>query len=477
MIGWIETFVMSLLVPLLIAVGAHYVLGISFLESHGLLILLIFSWVTASQAMLTLFRMREPWLTKGSMLIGIALVATAYFYAAERFTHFLVPDPNVVAAYLKAAELPNGLFLALTALLVLSITAGWFFTVYHRHNNKRMPWPEWLKEHTYLFFMNRLYLDGIALRVFGTLKRIGRMIDRSPVVLVVVAVLGLIIAFVQMAELSALSPKTVALLLLSALLVPLFPFHSVYVAMLTRTPRALTTALSFLLPAIGITAMTWLFPQIPKGILPAISVLAVVGALWGSIKALLQVRVPHLLAYGGLALYSILWWHFAQVSKITPTALLYAWAVTLAWGGLSLAWDRVRIRYGDLDLNQIGGLFQPMPCFALCMGLLVMAAVGLPPFGLFFGYLGILLSPSTGISFGLVVIIATWFAASWYLFRLMQQLLFGSPRKDLRYEDLRPVEIAAFILVIALLVIPGTIPQDWLSTAITEVSWIPGGTP
>jgi len=226
-IGWIEAFVLSLLVPLLIAVGAHYVLGISFLDSQGLLILLLFSWATASHAMLTVFRLKEAWLTKGVMLVGIALVATAYFFAAERFTHFLIPEPNLVETYLQAAELPNRLFLALTALLVLSIAVGWFFTVQHRNNNKRLPWPEWLKEHTYLFLMNRFYLDGLALRLFGTLKRIGRMIDRSPVVLILIVVISLAVAFGQTTGLSAMPVKTIVLLLLSALLVPLFPFHGV----------------------------------------------------------------------------------------------------------------------------------------------------------------------------------------------------------------------------------------------------------
>ena len=477
MLGWAEVLVLSLLVPLLIAVGVDYVLGISFLEFQGLLILLLFSWVTASQAMLTSFRLKETWLTKGAILVGIVSIATVYFFAAERFTQFLIPDPNVVAAYLQAAALPNDSFLALAALLVLTIAVSWFFTVYHRHNYKRIPWPEWLKEHTYLLFLNRFYLDGVSLRLFGTLKRLGRMVDRSLVFHVVIAVLGLTIAVVQATSLPAVSMKAVALLLLSALLIPLFPFHGVYVTALTRAPRALVPALCVLLPVLGICAMAWLLPEIPTGLLPAISVLAVFGALWGSVKAFLQVDVSRLLSYGGLALYAIFWWHFAQVGEIAPQALLYAWTVTLVWGGLFLAWDRVRVRYGDLNLNQIGGLFQPMPRFAVCLGLLVMAAVGLPPFGLFFGYLGILLSPSTGISIGLVAIIGTWFAACWYLFRLMQRLLFGPHRKDLRYEDLRPVEIAAFVLVIALLVIPGGIRQDWMSTGITDVAWNAGVTP
>jgi NADH-quinone oxidoreductase subunit M len=182
----------------------------------------------------------------------------------------------------------------------------------------------------------------------------------------------------------------------------------------------------------------------------------------------MQVRVLHLLSYAGVALYSVLWWHLAQAGKLTPPAILYAWAVTLVIGGLVLGWDRIRIRHGDLDLNHIGGLLKPMPRFALCMVLLVMAAVGLPPFGLFFGYLGIMLSPSTAMSFGfgLLAIIAAWFAASWYLFKLMQQLLFGRHREDLRYEDLRPAEIAAFAVVIFLLVVPVTMPQHWLETKV-----------
>jgi NADH-quinone oxidoreductase subunit M len=214
-------------------------------------------------------------------------------------------------------------------------------------------------------------------------------------------------------------------------------------------------------------------PNIPIELLPAIGTLAAFGALWGSLKALMQDRVLHLLSYAGLALYSVLWWHLAQAGKLTSPTILYTWASTLAIGGLVLSWDRIRIRHGDLDLNRIGGLLKPMPRFSICMALLVMAAVGLPPFGLFFGYLGILLSPSTGISFGFgqLAIIVAWFAASWYLFKLMQRLLFGTHREDLIYEDLRPVEIAAFAIVILLLVVPVSMPESWLETKGPAVTW------
>ncbi len=469
-IGWIVALLLSFLIPLAITIGVHNILGISFMNSQGLLILLLFSWITASQAMITLFRLKKSLLTKGSMLIVISLVATAYFFAAEQFTHFLIPDPTVVEAYYKAAELPYNLFIGLAIFLILLITGSWFFLLNLQQKDKSQTLSGEFKHNAYLFFMNRLYLDGIAMRFLGILKRIGKVIDKSPVALIFIAGLSLVIAFIQTEQLSTLPLKTVTLFMLFALLLPLFPLHGVYVTALTQAPRMLAIVLCFSLPVLGVCGITWLLPEIPKGFLPAISVLAIVGALWGSVKALLQVRVTYLLSYGGLALYSLVWWHIAQAGKVTSNTLLFAIALTLVWNGLFLAWDRVRIRYGNLDLNQIGGLFKPMPRFSICMGLLIMAAVGLPPFSLFFGFLGILLSPSTGISFGSMVVIATWFAACWYLFKLMQRLLFGPHRSDLKYEDLRPIEFTAFIFLTALLLCTSGISPNWLNAAITEVA-------
>lgn len=471
MFGWAGALILSFLLPLGIVVGAHNLLGIRFMDSQGLFILLLFSWVTASQAILTLSRLKKPLLTKSVMLLGIAFVATAYFFAAEQFTHFLIPDPTMVDAYFKAAELPSGLFMTLVTLLVLSIVIGWFFSVYRQQKKASTSESDGLKTKLYLFFMNRLYLDALALRVFGTLKSMGKRVNQSPVSFIVVAVIALLMACAQTTGLLDVSGQTIALVLFCALLVPLFPLHGVYVMALTRAPGLWTVLLCVLMPIVGVFILKSQLPQLPQALLPVISVLAVAGALWGSIKALLQVRVANLLAYGGIALCSIFWWHVAQTGLISSQAVLYVSTVALVWGGLFLAWDRVRARYGDLDLNHIGGLFGPMPKFSLCMGLLVMAAVGLPPFGLFFGYLGILLSPSTGISYDLFVVIATWFVACWYLFKLMQNLLFGPCRNDLRYEDLRPVEITVFALVIVLLVIPSVIPHDWLNTAVTKLSW------
>ena len=109
-----------------------------------------------------------------------------------------------------------------------------------------------------------------------------------------------------------------------------------------------------------------------------------------------------------------------------------------------------------------------------------MAAVGLPPFGLFSAYMAMLLQPAMAMSWGLGVILITWFLASWYFFRMMQRLLFGPHRADIRYEDLRTSEVASFAVLLVILAVLGTAPLEWLKsdlfvnghrTAVEMILW------
>ncbi len=468
--GWVLGFVVSLLLPLGITTAAHAVLGIEFLDSQGLMIFLLFSWVTASQAMLTLYRSRETMsaAAQGGLLLAVGVVSTIYLFAAEAFTRFLYPDPGVVAGYLEAAALPFAAFAALAMLFVLVVAISWM-SLYRARWSKAEPPSGSLKTALYLFFINRLYLGVFDLRLFGGLKRLGLAVDRSNTALALVAIVALVLSW-QAADLTGSTAGALGGLLLAALLLPLFPFHFLYLGALACTPKFAATVLAVILPTVGACMAIVLMPSLSPKLLPAISVLAAFGAVWGSIKALVQVRVSSLLAHGGVALYSVFWWYLAQAGEVTSQAVLYGGALTLANGGMVLGWDLVRMRFGDLDLNRIGGLFRPMPRFALCMALLIMAASGLPPFGLFFGFVGMLLSPATTMSTGLVMIVAAWLAASRYFFQLMRRLLWGPHRGDLRYKDLSGTEVAAFVGVIALLVVLGVVPQNILDAGIHGIA-------
>jgi NADH-quinone oxidoreductase subunit M len=191
------------------------------------------------------------------------------------------------------------------------------------------------------------------------------------------------------------------------------------------------------------------------------TILALVGALYGSIKALAQSRVRLLLAYGSLSFFSILWWFVAVSRTIMPQAVVFLASVALVTSGLLLTWQVVRTRYGDdVDPQAISGLFRRMPQFAVLFSLLALAAMGLPPFGVFAGFMGMLLTASLTSSAALLVMMVAWLAASWYILDMVQRLLFGRERSDLRYEDLRRSELASLLIVVLIVIALGVAPAS-----------------
>lgn len=480
---WATGFLASLLLPLIILLAAHGVLQIPLRDAQGAVIFLFFSWVTSSQAILTLYRLRAvgSWRAAGVMLVTLVLVMFTYLFAAERFTRFLFPEPGVVAAYFRAAALPSGLFDALVAATALAVTMGWI-VLYASSRGRSIPLPSWvsgIQTRAYLFLINRLYLDGLALRLVHGFRRAIHRSDRSRVALPLVALAALTAAASLAAHTPDVATGRLALLGAMALLLPLFPLHGLYVAVVARLPGYASASLAFLLPLGGLYGVERVLPGLPSALRGGVGVLAVFGALYASIRALAQIRPARVLSYGGLAFYSILWWHLATAGSVTSHAAIYAGAVALVTVGLRLAWQAVSTRYGDLTLDAIGGLAGPMPRFATVLALLVMAAVGLPPFGLFSGYLALLLDPlmtvSYGSSTGLTVILLAWFTASWYFYRLMQRVLFGPHRRDLPYDDLRPAEIAPMVAVLLLLLALGVAPHDLVDAVDTDAltAWSP----
>ena len=471
--NWVIGFVLSLALPLLIVYGAHELLHVPLRESQGLVIFLFFSWVTASQAMLTLYRLKgaDSFKRQGILLGVVTLVTLVYLFAAELFTSFLYPSAETVAAYFDAAALPIGLFWTIVVIAAAVITIGWA-TAYaerQRRSIHRSQLMIELRTSLYLFFVNRLYLDGIALRLRLFVKNATESLDSSRFFFPCVAVFALALAGARWTFPIDASFGTLVALVGVGLLLPLFPLHSAYVAALTRMPRVWGCVVSAIMPLAGLAGLAQLVSQIPPSLQPVVSALALVGAMYASIKAVVQKSVPHLIAYSALAFYSILWWQIASVGSVTHEAIVYACSVVLVIAGIQMAWDRLQVRYGNLPMNKIGGLAHPMPKFGLCLALLVMAAVGLPPFGLVFSFIGLMLGTPT-MTAATFVILLTWFGASWYLFKLMQRLLFGPHREDIRYDDLQPVEIAAFAGVIVLLIALSVAPQGLFGTVVEEVA-------
>jgi len=272
--------------------------------------------------------------------------------------------------------------------------------------------------------------------------------------------------------------SSVASLATCAVLLPLMPLHDGYLTALTRLPGSLPPFIVVLLPVLGLHGLATAMPTMPNEFVAVVSLLALASSLYGAIKALAQSRVRLLVGYGSVSFFSILWWFVAGAHTATPRAAVLAGAVGLATGGLLVAWQVIRTRYGDdVDPQAVSGLAAVMPKYAVLFSLLGLAAMGIPPFGVFAGFMGLLLTAPPSSTIGLFIALTAWLAASWYIMQMVQQLLFGTCRTDLRYADLRHPEFTSLLIVVLALLALGLAPislyssnQDQNKTAATEQS-------
>lgn len=269
--------------------------------------------------------------------------------------------------------------------------------------------------------------------------------------------LGIITALMPLALPAPAS--TIASLITCATLLPLLPLHSGFVAALSVLPGNLPAWLAFILPTVGFHSLFLLLPSLSGTVLQTVALLALAGAVYGSLRALIQSHPLPRLGYAALAFFSMLWWYVADTGTAPVQALVYLTAVGLTTSGLLLAWYAIRARYGDIDFRALGGLAYPMPRFSTLLALLGLAALGMPPFGVFSGFLGMLLTPAFAPSGPFAIIMLVWLTASWYYTDLIQQVVFGRSRIDVRHEDLRQTEWISLMLVLLLLLILGTAPS------------------
>jgi NADH-quinone oxidoreductase subunit L len=181
-VTWSTGFLTTLLIPLLILLVTHGVLRIPLLESQGTVILLFFIWITSSQAILTLTRLRAvaSWKVSSAMLLTLLFVVFVYLFAVESFTAFLYPDPEVVASYFRAAALPNWLFDLMIVVATILTVLSWSY-LYLRAHGRSVWMPAWVEDvriWLYVLFMNRLYVEQAYQRVGQLMLRLLHRFDK-----------------------------------------------------------------------------------------------------------------------------------------------------------------------------------------------------------------------------------------------------------------------------------------------------------
>lgn len=179
---WSTGFVTTLFIPLLILLGTHGVLRIPLLESQGTVIILFFIWITSSQAILTLTRLRAvaSWKVSAIMLLTLLFIVFVYLFAVASFTAFLYPNPEEVASYFRAADLPDWLFdLIIVGSTILTVL-GWVYLYLDAHGRSLwMPaWIKGLRIRLYTVFLNRIYADELYQQIGSATAQLVHRIDK-----------------------------------------------------------------------------------------------------------------------------------------------------------------------------------------------------------------------------------------------------------------------------------------------------------
>jgi len=181
-ITWGTGLVTTLLLPLLVLLAAHDLFHIPLAEAHGAVIFLFFSWVTSSQATLSLYRLNavSSWKVAGAMVVTLILIVFTYLWAGELFTHFLYPDPGRADYYFDVAALPAPLFDFAVIVATLGTLLIWV-DLYAEAHGKRLSKSKRmseLQEKAYVLCAKGFYIDSLYQRLNKKMLHIAQLIDK-----------------------------------------------------------------------------------------------------------------------------------------------------------------------------------------------------------------------------------------------------------------------------------------------------------
>src|SRR5205814_4008023 len=186
-------------------------------------------------------------------------------------------------------------------------------------------------------------------------------------------------------DFSGLAPLLLFSRFCSALAVkgPLFPFHTWLPDAHVEAPTAGSVLLAGVLLKMGTYGMLrfnlGLFPDQSRANAGWISVLALIGIIYGALVALVQPNVKKLIAYSsishlGFVVLGI--FSFTQAGLNGATFVMLAHGVST--GALFMLAGILYERRHTYDISEFGGLATPMPTYAAFFLFVVLASVVLP---------------------------------------------------------------------------------------------------
>jgi NADH-quinone oxidoreductase subunit M len=266
-----------------------------------------------------------------------------------------------------------------------------------------------------------------------------------------------------------------------AIKVPMFPFHTWLPDAHVEAPTAGSVLLAGVLLKMGTYGFLRfalpLFPRAAAAFSPLISVLAVVGILYGALVSMAQDDLKRLVAYSSVShLGFVMLGIFAMNLQAVEGSILQMVNHGLSTGALFLLVGMIYERRHTRMIEEFGGLSRVLPRFALCFLVVTMSSIGLPGLNGFVGEF-LILAGTFRVHKGFAVLAAIGIIlAAVYMLWMWQRVMWGEIRRpeNLGLGDLGRREMAILVPIILLILWIGLSPNHLLRKMDASVSQLLG---
>ena len=250
-----------------------------------------------------------------------------------------------------------------------------------------------------------------------------------------------------------------------AVKVPLFPLHTWLPDAHTEAPTAGSVLLAGVLLKVGTYGLVRfnlaLFPEPSRYFADLVSILAIIGIVYGAVVALIQTDIKRLVAYSSVShLGFVVLGIFVFTQQGVAGGVLQMVNHGLATGGLFLLVGMVYERTHTRELDEMGGLASVMPWLTGAFLFTALASIGLPGLNGFVGeFLVVVGTFAVNNLYGSMAVLAVVLAAI-YLLWSYQRMAFGPAREEHRQlPDVSLREATLLAPVLALLLVLGVYPK------------------
>jgi NADH-quinone oxidoreductase subunit L len=129
---WLVMAAVTLIMPLIILVAAHWLVEQDYFQKQGAIVLLFFGWVTGAQLVFSAYKMQttNPWRLFTMIIASFAIVVVGYAVISHGFNVFLYPDPNASDLLYLAAGVDLVWFELFVLIVTLAVILGWLLVYY-----------------------------------------------------------------------------------------------------------------------------------------------------------------------------------------------------------------------------------------------------------------------------------------------------------------------------------------------------------